>query len=455
MDGMHKCLPDRNRDVVRLRALEYIRPRTCANAHASTSPAHSATSRPSASAAAAAAGSRPARRLARWKTSKPAVSGRPRSPLSWAILRSPESQPVGFSARLWLIGGVGGLFGLGFLIRSHTQHPGSRTGAHVRAPNSVSVVTVPMVSDYDDGPVSPELVLIDPALRAQLAMRESVLPGEPLHAAAEAAASACVPESPIVAGDEGPVHPEPVPIDQVGRADRAGRESVLPDIGPPHAETAVLASTDVQAVPLVSDSDGGAVGLEPVPVDPALRAHLTRHVPRRSVGRRLLVMVATAAALSAAAGSGVFVGLLLSGDRVSVLDDVAATPPPPSPSQTAARPASPTVSTQPPISRATTRAAAPPQAGVSGAASSRLLVWAPVANASGYAVEVTRNGESVFSATTSVPHVRVPGQWRHAGRKVTLSPGTYHWYVWPVVRSGSSHRRATAAVVASNLEIAP
>lgn len=219
-----------------------------------------------------------------------------------------------------------------------------------------------------------------------------------------------------------------------------------------------MSASDVQEVSIVSVSDFGdsPVGRESMLAEPALRAHLTGPVPRRSAARRLLVMVAVAAALSAAAGSGVFVGLLLSGDRPSVLGDAAATPPPPpSPPQTTAKPTSPAVTTQPPVARATTTATAAPQAGISGAASSRLLAWAPVANASGYAVEITRNGESVFSATTSVPHVLIPSRWRHAGSNVTLSPGTYRWYVWPVVRSGTTTRRSPAAVVASNLEITP
>ena len=374
-------------------------------------------------------------------------------------MRRPESKPVGFSPRLWLIGSVGGLVGLGFLIRSQTQHRGLRTGTQLGAPNSATVVTDPMASGYEEGPVSPELVLVDPDLREHLAMRVSVDTGtvEPLHAKTAALASTDVPAAPNVSdyGDS-PVHPEPVLVDPVVRDDPAMHESVPSEIAEPrYAGADVVALTGVREVPIVS-GDAGPVSPKPVLVDSALRAHLAEHLPKRSAARRLLVAVAAAAALSAAASSGVFVGLLLSGDRVAALSDGTATPPtPPVPPKaaaaTAAKPANP-VSTRPPISRPRT-AAAEPQAGVSAAPSSRVLAWAPVANATAYTVEITRNGESIYTATTTTPNVRVPNQWRHDGRTMTLSPGTYHWYVWPVVRSGTTTRKLPTAVVASKLEI--
>ena len=285
--------------------------------------------------------------------------------------------------------------------------PTLRTGTYLGAPNTTTVVTVPFVSGYDDyGPVSPELVLVDPALRAQLAERQSAL------------------------------HDAPLPAEE--------------DVAP---------STDVPQVPIVSGNNAAPVTPEPVLVDPRLRAHAQRRVPGRSAARRLLVVVAAAVAFSAAAGVGVFVGLLLSGDRLTTLGDAARPPSPPiAAATTAAKPVRPAVSTQPPISPARTPTAATStarQAGTSGAPWSRLLVWAPVANAAGYTVEITRNGESVYAATTSVPRLLVPSQWRHNRRTVTLSAGTYRWYVWPVFRSGTTTRRSFAAVVASKLEIAP
>ena len=336
---------------------------------------------------------------------------------------------------------------------------GCEQGRTLGAPNSATVVTVPMASGHDEGPVSPELVLVDPDLRAHLAMRVSVVTGtvEPLRAKTAALASTDVPAAPNVSDyDDSPVHPEPLLVDPVARDDLAMHESVRSEIAEPrYAEADVVALAGVREFPIVSGDDG-PVSPKPVLVDSVLRAHLAEHVPKRSAARRLLVAVAAAVALSAAASSGVFVGLLLSGDRVAAPSDAAATPPtPPVPPKaaaaTAAKPANP-VSTRPPISRPRT-AAAEPRAGVSDAPSSRLLAWAPVANATAYTVELTRNGESVYTATTSTPNVRVPNHWRHDGRTMTLSPGTYHWYVWPVVRSGTTTRKLPAAVVASKLEI--
>jgi hypothetical protein len=236
--------------------------------------------------------------------------------------------------------------------------------------------------------------------------------------------------------------------------DLAERESVLLEaVEPPDAETSAVALIDAPEVPTVSGDDDSPVYSEPVLVAPVVPAPLVVRVPRRSAARRLLVVVAAAAALSAAAGSGVFVGLQLSGNRAAALTDAAATPPPPprppKAAATTAKTANPAVSTQ-----ARTTATAP-EAGASGASSSRSLAWAPVASATGYTVEITRNGEAVYSATTSVPNVRVPGRWRRDGRSMTFSPGTYRWYVWPVFGSGAERHQGRKAIVASVLAIAP
>ena len=82
--------------------------------------------------------------------------------------------------------------------------------------------------------------------------------------------------------------------------------------------------------------------------------------------------------------------------------------------------------------------------------SGRSFAWAPVERASEYDVEIRRNGEVVYTATTSVPHVRVPAQWERGGLKLTLSPGAYRWYVWPVLGAGG---RRGAAVVATTFLI--
>ena len=76
--------------------------------------------------------------------------------------------------------------------------------------------------------------------------------------------------------------------------------------------------------------------------------------------------------------------------------------------------------------------------------SARNFAWAPVQGASEYDVEIRRNGKVLYAATTSVPHVKVPAQWERGRRKLTLSPGAYQWYVWPIL--GASGRRGAALV---------
>jgi hypothetical protein len=38
---------------------------------------------------------------------------------------------------------------------------------------------------------------------------------------------------------------------------------------------------------------------------------------------------------------------------------------------------------------------------------------------------------------------------------MTLAPGTYRWYVWPVIGSGAERHQVRQAIVASELAIAP
>jgi hypothetical protein len=79
----------------------------------------------------------------------------------------------------------------------------------------------------------------------------------------------------------------------------------------------------------------------------------------------------------------------------------------------------------------------------------RRFTWAPAKRASGYDVELFRGSERVFVAETDAPAVEIPSTWTHAGRRRTLEPGTYRWYVWPVTRSGRSAR----AIVQANFVV--
>lgn len=77
------------------------------------------------------------------------------------------------------------------------------------------------------------------------------------------------------------------------------------------------------------------------------------------------------------------------------------------------------------------------------------LAWAPYPAASAYHVELFSGPQLVFSANTQKPHIVVPRSWQLDGRGHTLKPGTYRWYVWPVVGG----QRAVRAIVQTKLVV--
>jgi len=58
------------------------------------------------------------------------------------------------------------------------------------------------------------------------------------------------------------------------------------------------------------------------------------------------------------------------------------------------------------------------------------LAWVPVDKATHYNVQVWRRGK-IFSAWPKGTSLRLPGSWTYGGRRYQLTPGRYHWYVWP------------------------
>jgi hypothetical protein len=79
----------------------------------------------------------------------------------------------------------------------------------------------------------------------------------------------------------------------------------------------------------------------------------------------------------------------------------------------------------------------------------RRFAWAPVEGAVGYRVELFRGDKQVLIANTRSPVYELASRWRHRGRAERLIPGSYRWYVWPVLRDG----RAGTAVVQAKLSI--
>lgn len=59
------------------------------------------------------------------------------------------------------------------------------------------------------------------------------------------------------------------------------------------------------------------------------------------------------------------------------------------------------------------------------------LRWKPVAGATYYNVQLFRGATKILSAWPKSAKYQLVRGWRFAGKKQTLSPGTYRWYVWP------------------------
>ena len=60
-----------------------------------------------------------------------------------------------------------------------------------------------------------------------------------------------------------------------------------------------------------------------------------------------------------------------------------------------------------------------------------LLVWARVARATYYNVQLYRGTRKVLSAWSTTTRMQIPASWRFGGRREKLVAGTYRWYVWP------------------------
>jgi hypothetical protein len=109
-------------------------------------------------------------------------------------------------------------------------------------------------------------------------------------------------------------------------------------------------------------------------------------------------------------------------------------------------------SVKPTTTTAKPKAAAAPPKKTSAApapAETRRFAWAPVDGAVGYHVELFRGNDRVLAKDTKEPVLELAPTWRYQGRTVTLTPGGYRWYVWPVTASG----RGTQAVVQAKLTV--
>ena len=196
----------------------------------------------------------------------------------------------------------------------------------------------------------------------------------------------------------------------------------------------------------------------PEPVTAPARADVTR--PRRHVRPKLLAACATALLVLLA-----LVGMrALDATRPKAEANVSIgttaehfTPqPPPIPARPRAAPRSarparaPTrAQVKPSTPRARRQAPTPPRRALESSHTAKRFVWAPAPGAAGYRVQIFRASTLVFSADTSEPSTTVPATWTQGGARRSLDPGTYRWYVWPLVEG----RPASKAIVQSTLVV--
>ena len=67
------------------------------------------------------------------------------------------------------------------------------------------------------------------------------------------------------------------------------------------------------------------------------------------------------------------------------------------------------------------------------------LTWDPVADVRGYRLSLYRGPRKILVLVSHEPKVVLAGSWRFNGRRVTLTPGTYRWYVWPIPQAEQQH----------------
>jgi hypothetical protein len=79
----------------------------------------------------------------------------------------------------------------------------------------------------------------------------------------------------------------------------------------------------------------------------------------------------------------------------------------------------------------------------------RHFAWSPVAKVVGYEVELFLGTQRVFQRTTTQPSLDIPATWTYHGHKRRLTPGSYRWYVWPVLQAG----RSGVAIVRAKLRV--
>lgn len=298
-------------------------------------------------------------------------------------------------------------------------------------------------SESDRRAISPELVLVDPELARRLREIE--------RASSEVRR---VPELPTVVGADripprarGP-STSTVPLPAAGdHARRTVPSTVdrgpvqLGDMAQPSHGLPLVSASEVEA-PIGPFFDVDAAGLAaaetPAPADQLSKQEAgapRAPAPQRSEVRRVIRAFVLGAVIAAVTVVGVIARM---GEEAPVA------------------PISPLVEAGPSPALRSTANGGRPVAGESVDVRTRHhpiptgpthFSWRPVSGAVAYRFVLHRGATPVLEARTARAGITVKRQWRVNGRRETLGRGVYHWYVWPVMRSGGSEAAVRSRLV--------
>ena len=362
-------------------------------------------------------------------------------------------------------------------------------------------------ADDDLSEISPELVLVDPELAKRLREREPAPVEDPRPTPVLRLVSAAASPAPVESVDSPPAAvenvdaPAPAVSEPVTTAaethDPSEPEAVVPSepeavVAPAEPETVVPQPSleppiEEMIVPRTVPADGFVMREAEPATDAEPLAVETRQVfpprapspPARRRGRLLRFVLAAAIASVAVIAILSFTGTSplpttgvssfpVAGDGTP---DAATPAPAPTSGQPAAQPKKPAAQPKKPTKRpatqtpsaskpkssakSTAKPATKPKSGAvtkkpaATATEPRRFAWAPVDGASSYHVELFRGSDRVFAGDTKQPVLELGPTWRHQGRVMKLTDGTYRWYVWSVTASG----RSAQAIVQATLSI--
>ena len=268
----------------------------------------------------------------------------------------------------------------------------------------------------EHGPISPELVLVDPELaRLVHAIGSTDANDFPLRGADRAHRSlleldvrsdaALPPDRYERWGDELRLFLEPAPADEAfGRR----RDDALAGSDMPHRRTP-------------------ATG--PQPVVPA----------RRRLGTRIVRPV------------GILVAGILLGGAGAALGGLVSASSPEGASREAGTHARTGSATSPPQSTPTIVPTKSTDTSRERAGGPRIMAWAPAPRAAAYEVALYDGSRRIFRKRTKHTRLALPVEWSYGGRRRRLEQGVYRWYVWPV--PAGARRPSARPVVQASLTI--